>query len=117
MGRGKAWFTEADVHLAHAWIKASDDPIVGNYQEAKTFWQTVQAAYSNFSPTNEGRSSEALKSRWTDVNKKVTKFNGTYIQIKRVPRSGYNEEKYLEDALALYQEEEKERFPFLSCWE
>ena len=117
MGRGKAWFTEADVHLAHAWIKASDDPIVGNYQEAKTFWQTVQAAYSKLSATNEGRSIEALKSRWTDINKKVTKFNGTYLQIKRVPRSGYNEEKYLEDTLALYLDEEKERFPFLSCWE
>ena len=116
MGRGKAWYPEADVHLAHAWIHASNDPIVGNYQEAKTFWQSVQAAYSRLSTTNEERSIEGLKSRWADINKKVTKFNGTYLQIKMVGRSGYNEEKYLEDALALYQDEENERFPFLSCW-
>ena len=51
-----------------------------------------------------------------DINKKVSKFNGTYLQIKRVLWSGCNEEKYFEDPLALYQDEEKERSPFLSCW-
>ena len=110
MGRGKAWYPKADV------IHASNDPIVGNYQEARTFWQSVQAAYSSLSTTNEERSIEGLKSRWADINKMVTKFNGNYLQIKRVPRSGFNEEKYLEDALLLYQDEEKERFPFLLCW-
>ena len=50
-----------------------------------------------------------------DINKKVIKFNGTYHQIKIVPRSGYNEEKYVEDALALFLEGEPERFTFLSC--
>ena len=117
MGRGKAWFPEADLHLAHAWVAASDDPIVGNYQDGKTFWQSVQAAYSKLSATNEERSKQGLQGRWADINKKVTKFNGTYLQLKKVQRSGYNEEKYVEDALALFLEEEGERFTFLSCWQ
>ena len=33
-----------------------------------------------------------------------------------MPRSGYNEEKYVEDALKLYMDEMSEDFPFLSIW-
>mmetsp|Transcript_8329 Transcript_8329/g.12114 ORF Transcript_8329/g.12114 Transcript_8329/m.12114 type:complete len:372 (+) Transcript_8329:91-1206(+) len=116
MGRGKAWFQEADLHLSQAWVQSSDDPIVGNYQDGKSFWQTIQAAYRKFSPTNEERSLASIQARWSDINKKSTKFNGIYTQIKRVPRSGYNDEKYIQDALALYNDEEKESFPFLACW-
>ena len=116
MGRGKAWFQEADLHLSLAWVQSSDDPIVGNYQDGKSFWQTIQAAYRKFSPTNEERSLASIQARWSDINKKSTKFNGIYTQIKRVPRSGYNDEKYIQDALALYNDEEKESFPFLACW-
>ena len=97
-------------------MQSSNDPIVGNYQEGKSFWQSIQEAYRKFSPTNEERSLQALQARWADINKKSTKFNGIYVQIKRVPRSGYNEEKYIQDALALYNDEEKENFPFLACW-
>ena len=116
MGRGKAWFQEADLYLSQAWVQSSNDPIVGNYQEGKSFWQSIQEAYRKFSPTNEERSLQALQARWADINKNSTKFNGIYVQIKRVPRSGYNEEKYIQDALALYNDEEKENFPFLACW-
>jgi len=116
MGRGKAWFQEADLHLCQAWVQSSNDPIVGNYQDGKSFWQTIQEAYRKFSATNEERSLQALQARWADINKKTTKFNGIYTQITRVPRSGYNEEKYIQDALALYNDEEKESFPFLACW-
>ena len=116
MGRGKAWFQEADLHLCQAWVQSSNDPIVGNYQDGKSFWQTIQDAYRKFSPINEERSLASLQGRWSDINKKTTKFNGIYTQIKRVPRSGYNEERYVQDALALYSDEEKEMFAFLGCW-
>jgi hypothetical protein len=116
MGRGKAWFQEADLHLCQAWVQSSNDPIVGNYQDGKSFWQTIQEAYRKFSPTNEERSLAALQGRWADINKKTTKFNGIYTQIRQVQRSGYNEERYVQDALALYSDEEKETFPFLGCW-
>ena len=33
-----------------------------------------------------------------------------------MPRSGYNEEKYVEDAPKLYKDEMSEDFPFLSIW-
>jgi len=109
MGRGKAWFQEADLHLSQAWVQSSDDPIVGNYQDGKSFWQTIQAAYHKFSPTNEERSLASIQARWSDINKKSTKFNGIYTQIKRVPRSGYNDEKYIQDALMLSTTTRKRR--------
>jgi len=39
-----------------------------------------------------------------------------YLQIKKVPRSDYNEAKYVQDTLAIYRDEMNERFPFLLCW-
>ena len=116
MGRGKAWFSEADFQLAQAWVQASQDPIIGTNQDGKSFWQTIKSNFMKLSKTNEERSISSLQSQWSDINKKATKFNGTYLQIKRVPRSGFNEDKYIEEALKLYKEEMSEDFPFLSIW-
>ena len=38
------------------------------------------------------------------------------MQLKAIPRSGWNYEKFEEEALKLYKEEVKEDFKFLSCW-
>ena len=116
MGRGKAWFCEADVNLAQAWSQASHDPIVGNMQDGKSFWQTINSNFMRLSKTNEERSISSLQSRWSDVNKKTSKFNGTYLQIKRVPRSGWNEDKYIEEALQLYKDEMLEDFTNMAVW-
>jgi hypothetical protein len=43
-------------------------------------------------------------------------FNGVFTQVTRTPKSGWNEEKYLECAFAFYLEEMKEKFNFHSCW-
>jgi hypothetical protein len=50
------------------------------------------------------------------INKDCTKFNGIFVQLKAIPRSGWNSEKFEEEALKLYKEEVKEDFKFLSCW-
>lgn len=39
-----------------------------------------------------------------------------YLQFKALPRSGYDEEKYVQDVLALYRDEMNESFPFFLCW-
>ena len=82
MKRGKAWFTEANFHLAQAWVQASQDPIMGVNQDGKTLWRTIKSNFMKLSATNEERSISSLQLRWSDINKKATKFNGTYLQIK-----------------------------------
>jgi hypothetical protein len=57
-----------------------------------------------------------LQCRWAAINKDCTKFNGIFVQLKAIPRSGWNYEKFEEEALKLYKEEVKEDFKFLSCW-
>jgi hypothetical protein len=116
MGRGKAWFCEADMNLAQAWSQASHDPIVGNMQDGKSFWQTIKTNFMKLSKTNEERSLSSLQSRWSDINKRTSKFNGTVLQIKRVPRSGWNEDKYIEEALQLYKDEMSEDFTHMAVW-
>jgi len=36
--------------------------------------------------------------------------------LKSIPRSGWNQEKYEEEALKLYKEVVKEDFKFFPCW-
>ena len=91
-------------------------PLLGSTKKGR-YLAVGARACSKLSATNEEHSKQGLQGCWADINKKVTKFNGTYLQIKRVPWSGYNEEKYVEDALALFLEEEGESFSFLSCWQ
>ena len=43
MGRGKAWFSEADFQLAQAWVQASQDPIIGTNQDGKSFGKWSKA--------------------------------------------------------------------------
>ena len=79
MGRGKAWFREADMNLAQGWSQASHDPIIGNMQDGKSFWQTIKSNFMKLSKPNEGRSISSLQSRWSDANKRTSKFNGTFL--------------------------------------
>jgi hypothetical protein len=59
---------------------------------------------------------ELLDCHWASINKDATKVNGILTQLKSIPRSGWNQAKYKEEALKLYKKEVKEDLKFLHCW-
>jgi len=44
------------------------------------------------------------------------KFNGIYLQVTRVVKSGWIDEKYHAEAEQLYLTEVKKKFDFFGCW-
>jgi hypothetical protein len=117
MGKGKAYTAVEDQHLCTAWVATSEDPITGTGQKKDAFWKSIMAAFQRLSgPGEEPRTLSSLQCRWASINKDATKFNGIFTQLKMLPRSGWNQANYEEEALKLYKEEVKEDFKFLHCW-
>ena len=117
MGKGKAYTAAEDQHLCTAWVITSEDPITGTGQKKDAFWKSIMATFQRLSgPVEEPRTLSSLQCRWASINKDATKFNGIFAQLKSIPRSGWNQAKYEEEALKLYKEEVKEDFKFLPCW-
>ena len=46
MGSGKAWDVEENELLARAWIVASEDPVAGNDQRSKLFYDTIHRRFA-----------------------------------------------------------------------
>jgi hypothetical protein len=115
MGRGKNWSSGDDLNLCTSWIAASEDAIVGTGQKRESFWDGISKNFQRLTGTTD-RSIASLQGRWSTINKDATKFNGIMRQVSNVPRSGWNEDKYQEEATKLFLEETGEEFLFLSCW-
>jgi hypothetical protein len=125
MGRASNWTSKEDEALAKAWIKASADPVHGNYQKTKNFWGTIQEYYTAFTANLtkvdgktklDERSISSMQTRWNQINKATLKFNGIFTQVVKVIKSGWNQEMYEEEAKRLYLDEVKEPFNFYNIW-
>ena len=125
MGRASNWTAKEDEALAKAWIKASTDPVHGNYQKTKNFWGTIQENYAAFTANLtkvdgktklDERSISSMQTRWNQINKATLKFNGIFTQVVKVVKSGWNQEMYEEEAKRLYLDEVKEPFNFYNIW-
>ncbi len=120
MGKGKAYTPVEDLHFCNAWIVTSEDPITGTSQKTDTFWKSVITTFECLQDV-EAEEPQSLShcnvtGHWAATNRDWTKFNGIFVQLKAIPRSGWNHEKFEEEALKLYKEEVKEDFKFLFCW-
>ena len=121
MGHGSQWETEEDDILASMWLEISGDAVVGAYQKKDTFWERVsegfKEAYKKKTGSESGRSANAIKNRWQAMNRSVQKLNGLYSALKAAPKSGWNDEKYYEEACNAFQAEMKAPFTHKSVWE
>lgn len=81
--------------------------------KGEAYWHNVADTYNETTP--EGRKSEGacLKGHWHKITPKVTLFNGCYVQLRDEYVSGRNDEKLMDDALALYITRSKKNKPFL----
>ena len=68
------------------------------------------------------RTASAVNCRWATINQDVQKFCGIMSQLHSQKKSGYNDEKYHEEATQVFKEERKgskkgQEFQFSTCWE
>lgn len=123
MGAGVQWNPVADVLLGESWLEVSSDPIVGTGQEAAAFWDRVAATHERLSSrANKGgskstiRSASACMNRWQTLNRLINKFVGIYMQLTQLPKSGWNQEMYYDEAAKVYQVEVGKAFAHKQLW-
>ena len=70
----------------------SKDAVTGNEQRGGAFWQRILQYLELHGGNQEESSQSSIKSRWTDINVKCSKFVGFYSQIERLRQSGHTEQ-------------------------
>ena len=82
--RTKNFSVEEDKLIVSAWLNTSKDAITGNEQQGGAFWKRI-LQYLELHGGNHGeRSQSSIKSCWTDINAKCSKFVGFHSQIERL---------------------------------
>ena len=102
------WEKEEDKVLAWSWVAASEDSITLPSQKAIKFLGRVFEIYVVLIPDGKERTSIAYPAQWGTINQDITKFCGLFEQVTRsVPKSGWTEDKYIEEAMKLFKLEGK----------
>nr|PNR58158.1 hypothetical protein PHYPA_005153 [Physcomitrium patens] len=106
MGRGKSWSSDEDMFLARSVVHVSHDPIVGADQKSSKFYYRVLQQFQVFVP-DSNRTSDALCNRWEEIQSSCSKFAGYFAMSLADPKSGQQEDHYIEEALEIYVKIEK----------
>ena len=108
MGLVVTWEKEEDEALARSWVAASEDSITGIGQnKASKFWGRVFEIYVGLIPDGKEWTSTACTARWGTMNQEVAKFCGLFAQVTSLPKSGWMEDKYIEEAMEPFKLEGK----------
>ncbi|XP_035840140.1 glutathione S-transferase T3-like [Helianthus annuus] len=62
------------------------------------------------------RENDSLSSKWSDINTRVTLFNGCFHKAKNSPRSGEIEADFIQNAMVSYRDNKKAEFKYMHCW-
>jgi No apical meristem-associated C-terminal domain len=123
-GRPPNYSEDEDFLIACAYVNVTVDPIKGVGQKSDNFWTRVHDRFVILSQKHNiengieipFRNKESIEQRWKKkISKSVQLWNKFYRQVKSVERSGWNEEKYIEEAGNLYLSEIGEPFKYAKC--
>ena len=90
--RTKNFSVEEDKLIVSAWLNTSKDAITGNEQQGGAFWQRILQYFELHGGNHGERSQSSIKSRWSDINAKCSKFVGFHSQIESLRQSGHTEQ-------------------------
>ncbi|KAF2907329.1 hypothetical protein DAI22_12g089200 [Oryza sativa Japonica Group] len=86
--RSSNYAHKEDIQLCISWQSISSDPIIGNEQPGKAYWQRIAEHYHANRDFESDRNANSLEHRWGNIQKEVSKFQGCYNQIERRHPSG-----------------------------
>ena len=112
MGQGKHWSAEECLHLAEAWVNASEDEgekeVKGTYQDSDSFWAKVLENFTAKSPPHpqgiyHDRALTAIKNKWKDkISRDVKKFNKSLLKVYKSNPTGCTEQNKVNMAVAIH---------------
>ena len=97
------WQPQEEVALAQGWIQISTDSRIGNMQRRDQFWKKITDYFHQVMGRGSCRDHHQLATKYRDMSKKITMFNGIYNNLKRQWRSGSNDAQILTQALKSYK--------------
>jgi hypothetical protein len=115
---------DEDYLIAVAFINVTVDPIRGVGQKGENFWTQVHDKFCMLQQKElvesgqhiQVRNKDSIEQRWKKgIAKSVQLWNKHYKQLKGINKSGWNEDKYVEEASNLYKGETGEPFRFQKC--
>ena len=83
---------EEDKLIVSAWLNTSKDAVTGNEQQGGAFSQRILQYLQLHGSNHEECSQSSIKSHWTDINAKCSKFVDFHSQIERLRQSGHTEQ-------------------------
>ena len=90
--RKKNFSVEEDKLIVYAWLNTSKDAITGNEQQGGAFWQRILQYFELHVGNHGERSQSSIKTRWSDINAKCSKFVGFHSQIESLRQSVHTEQ-------------------------
>ncbi|EEC72957.1 hypothetical protein OsI_06842 [Oryza sativa Indica Group] len=107
-----------DIQLCISWQSISSDPIIGNEQPRKAYWQRIAEHYHANRDFESDRNANSLEHRWGNIQKEVRKFQGCYDQIERRHPSGIPHQELVLEVETLYSSNapKNRAFQFNHCW-
>ncbi|CAK8536118.1 unnamed protein product [Lathyrus sativus] len=115
--RSQEQFTrKEDILLIQSWLNVSKDPIVEVDQNAESFWLRIAASYNQYHGQLREKSGGQLKCRWHRINGMVQKFVGCYKIALKVKKSGTSETDFMEDAHAIFAQDQDTTFNLEYAW-
>ncbi|XP_047945054.1 glutathione S-transferase T3-like [Salvia hispanica] len=103
--------------LYDAWISVSYDPVVGNQQTHKCFWEKVTDLYNARRPTTTVRRNvKMLRSHWDRTDKDVKKFCAIYRGEEANYQSGASGADILRAALRVFKDDVGKDFKLVDVW-
>ena len=87
---------------ASTWLNISKDPIHGNDKKGDSFWKQITEEYNRNMPDRR-RDTNQLKVHWSRLSKTINEFNGYWVSVSRMNKSGYSDDQLMDAAQHMYQ--------------
>ncbi|KAJ0453751.1 putative glutathione transferase [Helianthus annuus] len=110
------WTKIEEEALAKAFINSGTSPIVGNNQLSDSFWQEALDTFHGLMEQGEYRTIDSISSKWRKMNTLINRFCGFYNTTCANKPSGWNHENVFNEAVRLYENENKASFPHVRAW-
>jgi hypothetical protein len=95
--RGNNYTNLEDIQLCNSWIHISNDPIIGNQQSGKTYWERIANDFHMNRDFESDRTPNSLEPRFGIILKECMKFQGYYEEVQRRHPSGIPYQEHVSD--------------------
>ncbi|XP_041994217.1 glutathione S-transferase T3-like [Salvia splendens] len=113
----KKYSPQETLWLAKNFVDVSEDPIIGNHQSGKVFWQRIAEKYNVGRPRGSfERSYVKLRKHWGRVQKEMNKWNGKWTNVLWMWPSRHSEMDLVDKAKAEFFSDGKKHFKYFDVW-